>query len=62
MNAVLLDTKQDIRWELAHISNQLNSVLKEHMRNGHRLSTDLKIHNLRAERDKLLARLSTLEK
>jgi len=62
MNATQLNTKQEIRWELAHISNKLNALLREHMRSGNRLSTELNIHNLRAERDKLLSKLSQLEK
>jgi len=51
-------SKNELRWELATISNQLNKLLKEAVVRGPRLSTNLKIHELREERDRLMARLN----
>ncbi len=52
-------TKNDIRWELANVNNKLNKLLKEAVASGPpvRVSVDLQIHNLRAERDRLQAAL-----
>jgi ElaB/YqjD/DUF883 family membrane-anchored ribosome-binding protein len=54
-----MDTKIQLRWELAEISNRLNKLLRLHAKQGPRGSTDTEIHELRAKRDKLLSQLNS---
>lgn len=54
------EAKTDIRWELADINNRLNKALKQAFASGPRLSTDNAIHELRARRDTLMAKLQKI--
>jgi hypothetical protein len=60
MQALKVDAKNELRWELAEINNRLNKLLKEAVAAGPRLSTDLKINDLRARRDVLLSQLQNI--
>jgi hypothetical protein len=52
-------TKHDVRWELAHISNRLNKLIKESSE-VRQPSVYIELHELRARRDSLMEKLKTL--
>jgi len=56
-----LNKKDEIRWELAHVSNNLNQLLKSACRRGPVFNHDLqKIQDLRDRRDELLNQVYNL--
>lgn len=50
-------TKDEIRWELAHISMKLNRLLKAASVSGPTIQPQSEIHYLRERRDELLNEL-----